>query len=224
MADLLLFTRAESSWIQIHTLLLGRLEFLDHDRMRLRIRILANARDLPRNFDAGLVGPNLEAVPSDLPGNNRLRELAQDGELITIVAVEGREVVRQGDDGAPARIGGDVAIVDVLHVRRLDEGMRQELVRGIERMIDPEGAGGFDQGTLDGQIALDDHGTEEICRGSAVDVFREKAAVAGRGYCPNARPRRSVRLAIHTVFALAPSNTSPSRYISGIAGTSQCHY
>jgi hypothetical protein len=56
--------------------------------MRSSIRILANARDLPRNFNAGLIGADFEAVLRDLPGNNRLRELAQDGELITIVAVE----------------------------------------------------------------------------------------------------------------------------------------
>ena len=35
---------------------------------------------------------DFETVPGDFPGNNRLRELAQDGELITIVAVEGREI------------------------------------------------------------------------------------------------------------------------------------
>ena len=189
MADLLFFTRAKAGRIQILAVLLGGLCLLDHGRISFRIGILPNARDLPRDFDAGLVGANREGVIRDyFPGDDRLRELAQDGELITIVAVEGREVVRQGDGGAAGRVGGDVAVVDVHHVGRLDERMRKEFVLRIERVIDPEVARAFEHIARDDQIAVDDGRTLEKSSRARALGLAENSSAAPRAPSPDGVP------------------------------------
>src|SRR3954463_16035901 len=105
MAGGVFFTPAKSCRIQILAVFLGGFSFLDYDRILFRIYILANARDLPRDFDAGLVSANREGVIcGDFLGYDRLRELAHDGELITRVAVERSKVVGQGDGGVAARV------------------------------------------------------------------------------------------------------------------------
>src|SRR4051812_18650967 len=98
MADALFLARPKSSGIQIHSLFSRRLRLLDDDRILSGINILPNACHLPRDFNAGLIRANGEAVIRDLPRNNSLRELPDDGELITELAVQGGKVGRQ-DNG-----------------------------------------------------------------------------------------------------------------------------
>src|SRR5437660_3814290 len=83
-------------------------------------------------------------------------------------------------------IGGDGAVVDVHHLRRLDGRMLQVGLRRVERVVDLEGAGGLRQGATD------------------VDVAGEEAGVAAAGGAlpPHAVWDRSVvRLADHAVPA-----------------------
>src|SRR5580704_6311053 len=62
--------------------------FLDHQRMRLGISVLADARDLPRNLHIRFIRLNAKLMAGDFAAYNRLRELPDDGELIAEVRVE----------------------------------------------------------------------------------------------------------------------------------------
>jgi hypothetical protein len=72
-----------------------------------------------------------------------LSECADDGELIAEVSVESLEVLRHFDDGIPVVIGNYSAVVDVLHVRRFNEGVIEVLVFRIDWMIYLERAASF---------------------------------------------------------------------------------
>src|SRR5450755_246858 len=116
-------------------------------------RVVANASHLPGNLHVGLVGLDCETVIGNLAGHNGLGKLSHHRELITKVAIEGFEPFRQRDHGVALLIRDHVAVVDVHHVRGLDEGVRQVLVGGIERVIDLERAAGFGKGTVDEHIS-----------------------------------------------------------------------
>src|SRR5262245_7666469 len=111
--------------------------------MRVGPGILAYSGHLPRNLDAGRAGPDSEAVIADLCGNNGLRKLADDGELVAEVAIECLEPIRQSHDCIAIRVGSDIAVVNVHHVRRLDEGVVEVPVSGVEWMVYLEGSSRF---------------------------------------------------------------------------------
>src|SRR5258707_6168666 len=60
------------------------------------------------------------------------------GELIVKLAVQRFEPGREVDDGFSIGVEGDLPIVDVLHVRRLDKGVQQVPVCRIKGMVDFE--------------------------------------------------------------------------------------
>ena len=78
--------------------------------------ILANACDLPRDFDIGGIRLDRKPIAFYLLGDDRLCEGSDDSELITEVPVQRLEVSRQFDNGVAAFISHDVAIVDIFHV------------------------------------------------------------------------------------------------------------
>jgi hypothetical protein len=64
-----------------------------------------------------------------------LRHLANDRQLVAVITVERGEVIGQLYGRLAPVIGGDVAVVDVQHLWRLDEGMREVLVRRVKRVV-----------------------------------------------------------------------------------------
>ena len=61
-----------------------------------------------------------------------------DGQLVAEVGVFGLEPVGQGDGRDAEFVGGDVAGVDVHHLRRFDRSVNEVFVGWIERVVDLE--------------------------------------------------------------------------------------
>jgi hypothetical protein len=107
----------------------------DHQRVSLRIGILADSRDLPGDLHIRLVRPNAELMVGDFAAHNRLGELPDHGELIAEVGVERLKPLRQLDGRQPLAIRGDGTVVDIFHLRRTNRGVEEILVGGIERVV-----------------------------------------------------------------------------------------
>src|SRR5215469_258077 len=104
------------------------------------IGVLTDSSHLPRNLHVGLVSPYAELVSFDLAGYYGLCKDLDDRQLVSEIAVQRLEIAREHDHGQAIRICSDVAVIDVHHVRRFYERMRQVLMRRIERMVDAEPA------------------------------------------------------------------------------------
>ena len=168
-------------------------------------------------FTAGLSVRIVKRLSCDLaPDDRRARQGATDDrQLVAEVAVERLEVRRQLDGREALAVGGDVAVVDVHHVRRLDEGVLQVLVRRIERVVDLERAAALGERAVDGDVALEVAGV--AVRAVAVDAdavgaLAEDAAsaralavdaVVARALAEDAIPARA--LAVDAVIALGCS-------------------
>src|SRR5580658_4198880 len=124
--------------------------------MRVGPGVLTDAGDLPGNFHSRLTGlDGKAAIIGDFRCDDGLRELADHGELIAKICVESLEPRGHGDDGCAAAIGDDVAVVDVHHVGRFDEGMVEILSRRVERMIDFERAAGLGKSSKNFHITVE---------------------------------------------------------------------
>src|SRR5215471_5501434 len=117
----LLFGLIEQLRMQVVASLGLRFVLVDRDAMRVGPGILTYSGHLPRNLDAGRAGSDGEAIVADLSGNDGLGKLPDDRELVAKVAIEGLEPIRQSDDCLSGGVCGDVAVIDVHHVWRLDE-------------------------------------------------------------------------------------------------------
>ena len=144
--------------MQIRAAFLRGLGDLHRNAVGVGPGVVTDASNLPGNFHVRLIGFDDESVLGHLGVDDGLRELTHDGELIAEVAVEGFEPFGHVDDSESLRVGGYVAVVDVHHVGRFDEGVIEVLVGGIDGVIDLERAGSL------GEIAVD------------VDVAEEEAA------------------------------------------------
>src|SRR5262249_37230280 len=133
--DALLFRLLESFRMEIVTALFLGLLLFDRDAILVRPGVLPNSGDLPTDFYTRRVGLNREAIAFDFFGNDRLRELAYYRELVTEVAIESLEPLWQFNDRLAVAVGRDVAVIDIHHVRRFNERMREVFVFGIEGMV-----------------------------------------------------------------------------------------
>src|SRR5579863_3323796 len=141
--------------MKVETLELGFLLFFHWNAIRVRPGILANSRHLPGHFDVGQVGSDLELVVLDLLRDYRLCKLTDDGELVAEIPVEHIEPIWQRDSCQTGAVRGDVAVVNVLHVRRFDEGVVEVLIGRIERVIDMELSTCFGKLPVDVDIAVE---------------------------------------------------------------------
>src|SRR5205085_1671088 len=104
---------ALGSGVEEEAALGGRLVLRDRDAVGVRKRVLPNAGHLPGDLDARFVGFDREAVSRDLPGDDRLCKLTDDGQLVAEIAVERGEVVGKLDDGIAVGVRRHVAVVHV---------------------------------------------------------------------------------------------------------------
>ena len=95
----------------------GSLRLIIFGGLSIDVDTLRNAGHLPRDFHLRLIGSDLELIVLDLAGDDCLRELSDDGELIAEVAVMQFKIIRQVDSRFAVRIRCDVAVADV---RRAD--------------------------------------------------------------------------------------------------------
>jgi hypothetical protein len=102
-------------------------------------------------------------------------------------AVQGLEPFRKLDRRKSSAIRPDDAVVDVHHLGRLDERVLQVLVRGVERMVDPERACALRQRARDVHVPGEVAG---VRRALAVDaVARSGASATPDGVRARARPQ-----------------------------------
>src|SRR5579864_1748429 len=80
--------------MQVAALFLSRFVFLHLQGMGFGIGIVTNSADLPGHLHSWPVGSDREAVMPDFPGDDRLRELSDHGQLIAEIAIEHLEVIR----------------------------------------------------------------------------------------------------------------------------------
>lgn len=104
----------------------GLLDF-HFDAILFRVSVLANACHLPGDFYIRRGCANHKAIALDLISDYRLGKRSDDRELIAIVTIERFEVFGQCDCGFPVFIRDDIAVVDVHHVWRFNEGVIEVL-------------------------------------------------------------------------------------------------
>ena len=110
--------------VQKQTALSLRFFFLHRTGKRLGRSILPDAGHLPRDLYIGLIGVDGKTVIFNLAGDSCVRMLADHRQLVTKVAVQSLKIIGQDYSRIALGIRGDVAVVDVHHVRRFDGGMR----------------------------------------------------------------------------------------------------
>src|SRR5208282_360367 len=126
------FRSTEQFRMDVSAALDPRLLHFPLNPVRIGPGVMPDARNLPRDFHAGLAAPDLEAVVLHFRRDVQVRPRSPDrGELIAEVLVETLEPIRKRDRGQSVFIQRYHAVVDVHHVGRLDERVIQILVRGI---------------------------------------------------------------------------------------------
>src|SRR5271170_6714461 len=133
--DARLFRRAVEFRVHVMAALASILLLFDGSAVRIGPGILTNPGHLPGNFHIRYIGPDSEVVIGDFLGDDGLRELSDGGQLIAEIAIEGFKPFWQLDDRLAAGVSGYGAVVDVLHLRRFDGGVREIFVGWIERMV-----------------------------------------------------------------------------------------
>src|SRR5260221_5970953 len=129
--------------VQVTVPLIHRLVLLYDEPVCPRPGILANARHLPAHPHRGAATGDLEAVVFDFLCNMEIwSRSTHRGELIVKRAVQRFEPGRKVDDSFAIGVEGDLPIVDVLHVGRLDKGVQKptgcatSLLSEVERAQD----------------------------------------------------------------------------------------
>src|SRR5947207_2573371 len=98
--------------------------------------VLPNTGHLPGDLHARFAAANLEVISGNFFCDVKIgARCANCSELITEVAVELAEPLRQGDGDFALSVGGYRAVIDILHVRRLDERVVEIFVSRIERVV-----------------------------------------------------------------------------------------
>src|SRR5579863_1002428 len=97
VADARRFGRSNEFWIQVVAAIGRSLLDFNLNPVCVGVGVLSRPRYLPRDLHVRLVSANAELIAADLRGHNGLRELADHGQLITEIPVEGLEPIRQRD-------------------------------------------------------------------------------------------------------------------------------
>src|SRR5580693_6145144 len=184
------------------------------DAMRVGPGVLADTGDLPGNLHARFAGLDSETSVGDFRCDDGLSKLANHGELIAKICVESLEPRGHGDDGCAAAIGDDVAVVDVHHVGRFDEGMIKILIRRVERMIDLKRAAGFTENACDVHVAREIAGVAPVALHgvySSAPFHRSRAT-----NCPDA--------VASNVGAPTPSHDTGAAGASAVVGAASSRY
>src|SRR5262245_41285517 len=130
-----LFRLIEYLWVQVVAPLAFGLIFFNRNPVFDRVSVLADASHLPGDFHARPVGFDREAIVADLACDNGLRELADDCQLVAEIVIESLEVIGEPDCSFAISIGCDVAVIDIHHIGRFDEGVVEVFVGWVEGMI-----------------------------------------------------------------------------------------
>src|SRR5262245_19183133 len=125
--------------MQIVALVRLRLGFLYGQWMGFGQGVMANACYLPAHFHAGLAAGDLEAIVLDFLDNVEIgRRPAERRELISEVLIEGLKPGWKLDHSLPPFVQNHHAVVEVLHVGRLDKRVAEILPGRIKRVINLE--------------------------------------------------------------------------------------
>src|ERR1700691_231526 len=168
--------------MDVVALLLRRFIYFHRDAMRVGPGVLTDASHLPGHLHIRLVGSYGKAAFGYFRRHDSLRKLPDDRQLIAEIRIERFEPIWHRHDGSVAGVGDDCAVVNVLHVRRFDEGVVEVFVGGIERMIDFEGASGFAESASDLYISVKETGIPiEAGAGSRIYPIPGKSTISPEG-------------------------------------------
>src|SRR5579863_8231969 len=169
------------------------LRFLHLDRNAVSVspRILANAGDLPGDSHAGTPAANLELVVGQLLGDIDRSKATNTSELVAEIAVQHAEPVRHLDSCLTVCVQRGHAVIDVLHVRRLDERMVEVLICWIERVID------FERTTCLREVAIDVDIAVEKRRVAAVLLVGKQSVSSGGVVKSSAHAAGALGLTVH---------------------------
>src|SRR5580700_36512 len=153
IANRLLGLRSEQFGMQVMPLLLRRLFYFHLDAVGIGVGVVANARYLPGDFPGRLASGNAEAVPRNFACDveARLRPPNR-SQLITEVAIQSLKISGEGDPRGSVGVKRRQAVIDIHHVGRLDEGVVEIFVGGIERVVDLERAAALAEAALDADV------------------------------------------------------------------------
>src|SRR5437870_5540790 len=109
--------------------LFGRLVLFDRNAMRISPGILTNAGYLPGHFGACSAASDGEMIVRYLSRNVQIWGRRADcGELVTKIFIERAKPIGQRYRGAPSSVELYRAVIDILHIGRLNKGMVEVLV------------------------------------------------------------------------------------------------
>lgn len=133
--------------VEIRAALGSGFVFFYRDAMSLCVSVVANAGDLPRHFHIGFATGNLEAIVLYFLSDEERSKTADAGQLITEITIERLKIIRQADAGFASAVQGYNAIIDILHIGRFNEGMRQGFIFRIKRVVNFERTSRFGERT-----------------------------------------------------------------------------
>src|ERR1700733_318391 len=217
--------------MNVVTLVPLRLVHFHLDAMRIGPGVLTDAGDLPGNLHPGFAGLDGKAAVRHFYCDDSLRELADHRQLITEIGVESLEPRGHGDDGCATAVGDHVAVVDVHHVGRFDEGVVEIFVRGIEWMIDLKGAAGFAERASNIHVAIEIAGVKSAATGRGVysitsaerssSPIRFDAVTAECSIASGGRDAIAAKAERPGGVAAVGINTTPARITLAVASSAQ---
>ena len=110
--------------MQIVTALIRRLPFLNRYAVSFGVCIVAYPGHLPRNADERVIRSNGKPIVLNLSSDDRLGKLSNDSQLVAEVSIQSFEIGRKHYRRDTVLVSNDVPIVNIHHVRGLDEGVR----------------------------------------------------------------------------------------------------
>jgi hypothetical protein len=121
--NVFLFRSTPKLWMQIAPFVLNGFFLFHCNPVSDRPWIPPYSSHLPGDFDPRLVSFDRESVVSDFLRHNCLGKLTNHSQLVAKILIYNFKVIRQSDSGLTIDISRDIAVVDIEHVRRLDEGV-----------------------------------------------------------------------------------------------------
>src|SRR5437868_338670 len=177
--NLLLFRSSPKLWMQISSLVFSRFFLLHRYSVSDCPWIPPYSSYLPRDSDPRLVGFDCELVVIYFLPHNCLRKLANHGQLVAKVLVESFKVVRQRDSCLTVGISGDITVMDVKHVRGLDERVAEVLVFRVEGMVNHEATAALENSAGDREVSGDADTAIEEARKAGARAFAKHPCSAG---------------------------------------------
>src|SRR5580698_5076807 len=146
--DALLPWSTKQFGMQVGSSFLLRLQLLDRNAVGIGPGILPDPGHLPGDFHARFSAGDLEAIGLHSLGDVNRGKAIKARKLVAEVTVQLLKPLGKRNDRLTTPVKSYVAVVDVHHVGRFDEGVVEVLIGRVERVVDLERSSSL------GQIAV----------------------------------------------------------------------